>query len=122
MIKSLRKKLIAALTATMALTFALGGCGKEEEPQSTPTGEKFSPSQYLSTVIASDGASKDFGEYAQVINGKTFKGVKLTGGENSVFDLGNIDISQSNWNGTCNAIDGECESFINLRINRRRRK
>ena len=89
-----------------------GDVGVVDPPPVVVTGENFAPSDYYDSVIVPDGASKEFGESVQYVNGKTYKGLKLTGSQGATFNLGNIDISKSSWDGDCKSITGKHNSFI----------
>lgn len=110
--KAFKKFLIIALSLITATCF-LVGCDEEEIDNGTVTGENFSPSSYVTSVTAENG-TVDYKEETLVGNGKVVKGVVLTGGEKSKYDLGDINIAKSKWQGEVNTITGEYTSFIDF--------
>lgn len=71
----------------------------------------------LNGVTCSDGATANLGKYAQAGNGIEYSGINLTGGTNATFDLGYIDLSKSNWDGTVDSLTGVGNSFIDVVFN-----
>ena len=52
-------------------------------------------------ITAENGGKVEYGVYEQPnFTGVNFKGARLIGGTGATFNLGNIDISKSNWLGT----------------------
>lgn len=66
-------------------------------------------------VKTSYGATATVGSFKQLrANGTYVDGLQLKGGVNATFDLGTIDLSKSNWEGTATTITGAPTSFFDF--------
>lgn len=107
----IKKVIISALSIISIATFAVG-CDNTETNE--VSGENFAPSGYIQNVTSSEGATATFSEELLVGSKKLVKGAVLYGEQGAEFNLGDINIKKSNWNGAYNTIDGEYSSFIDL--------
>ena len=107
----IKKIIISALSIISVVTFAVG-CDTTETTK--VSGENFAPSGYIKNVTSSAGATATFSEEVLVGSNKLVKGAVLYGEQGAEFNLGDINIKKSNWNGAYNTIDGEYVSFIDL--------
>lgn len=82
----------------------------------TVSAESYASSIGKSTGATAAGGSFNYESYGPEKSDTTYNftrcGVRLTGGAGSTFDLGLIDISKSDWNGTQSTITGKFASFL----------
>ena len=107
--KSSLRKIIASVSLSLCMAFSAGialssfTSNGYASASATVTG-----ATYASTVVKSTGAKVAFvKDEAQLYETKSFTGLKLTGGNGASFDLGQVNIGDSDWAGTSTTVASE---------------